>query len=138
MKVMMTNDAKKIITLAEAPYARQIIEDLKEDTGLQDYARMAANVAGGNYGYEILKATAEITRNRNVWDQYGEGTGMLDVLLKIYAFSRYRGFYEIHVYLSDIWQIAADNTDEIRNRMWIEHYKCAEMHWRAHQHALNA
>ena len=123
MKVMMTDDAKKIITLAEAPYARQIIEDLKEDTGLQDYARMAAIVAGGNYGYEILKATAEITRNRNVWDQYGEGTGMLDVLLKIYAFSRYRGFYEIHVYLSDIWQITADNTDEIRDRMWIELYE---------------
>ena len=123
MKVMMTNDSKKIITLAEAPYARQIIEDLKEDTGLQDYARMAANVAGGNSGYEILKATAEITRNRNVWDQYGEGTGMLDVLLKIYAFSRYRGFYEIHVYLSDIWQITADNTDEIRDRMWIELYE---------------
>ena len=123
MKVMMTDEAKKIITLAEAPYARQIIEDLKEDTGLQDYARMAANVAGGNYGYEILKATAEITRNRNVWDQYGEGTGMLDVLLKIYAFSRYRGFYEIHVYLSDIWQITADNTDEIRDRMWIELYE---------------
>lgn len=123
MKVMITDDAKKIITLAEAPYARQIIEDLKEDTGLQDYARMAANVAGGNYGYEILKATAEITRNRNVWDQYGEGTGMLDVLLKIYAFSRYRGFYEIHVYLSDIWQITADNTDEIRDRMWIELYE---------------
>ena len=123
MRVMMTDDAKKIITLAEAPYARQIIEYLKEDTGLQDYARMAANVAGGNYGYEILKATAEITRNRNVWDQYGEGTGMLDVLLKIYAFSRYRGFYEIHVYLSDIWQITADNTDEIRDRMWIELYE---------------
>lgn len=123
MRVMMTDDAKKIITLAEAPYARQIIEELKEDTGLQDYARMAANVAGGNYGYEILKATAEITRNRNVWDQYGEGTGMLDVLLKIYAFSRYRGFYEIHVYLSDIWQITADNTDEIRDRMWIELYE---------------
>lgn len=123
MKVMMTDDAKKIITLAEAPYARQIIEDLKEDTGLQDYARMAASVAGGNYSYEILKATAEITRNRNVWDQYGEGTGMLDVLLKIYAFSRYRGFYEIHVYLSDIWQITADNTDEIRDRMWIELYE---------------
>lgn len=123
MKVMMTDDAKKIITLAEAPYARQIIEDLKEDTGIQDYARMAANVAGGNHSYEILKATAEITRNRNVWDQYGEGTGMLDVLLKIYAFARYAGFYEIHVYLSDIWQITADNTDEIRDRMWIEHYE---------------
>ena len=123
MKVMMTDDAKKIITRAEAPYARQIIEDLKEHTGIQDYARMAANGAGGNHNYEILKATAEITRNRNVWDQYGEGTGMLDVLLKIYAFSRYRGFYEIHVYLSDIWQIAADNTDEIRDRMWIELYE---------------
>lgn len=119
----MTDDAKKIITLAEAPYARQIIEELKEDSGLQEYARMAANVAGDNYNYEILKATAEITRNRNVWDQYGEGTGMLDVLLKIYAFSRYRGFYEIHVYLSDIWQITADNTDEIRDRMWIELYE---------------
>ena len=123
MRVMMTDDSKKIITLAEAPYARQIIEELKEDTGLQDYARMAANVTGGNYNYEILKATAEITRNRNVWDQYGEGTGMLDVLLKIYAFNRLAGFYEINVFLSDIWQITGDNTDEIRDRMWIAHYE---------------
>lgn len=83
-------------------------------------------MAGGNYNYEILKATAEITRNRNVWDQYGEGTGMLDVLLKIYAFARYAGFYEIYVFLSDIWQITADNTDEIRSRMWIEHYEWSE------------
>ena len=123
MRVMMTDDSKKIITLAEAPYSRQIIEDLKEDIGLQHYARMAANVAGGNYNYEILKVTAELSKNPNVWDQYGEGTGMLDVLLKIYAFNRYAGFYEIYVYLSDIWQITADNTDEIRDRMCIDHYK---------------
>lgn len=126
MRVMMTDDSKKIITLAEAPYALQIIEELKEDTGLQEYARMAANVAGGNYNYEILKATAEIARNQNVWDQYGEGTGTLDVWLKIYAFARYAGFYEIYVYLSDIWQITADNTDEIRDRMLIGHYEWSE------------
>ena len=123
MKVAFTKEAKEIITLAQAPEAKKVIEYMKDDTGLKDYAEMAARVAGGNDSYEILKATAEIALNADNYDVFWQGSGHLDVYLKIYAFNAYKGFFDIGVYLSDVWQICGDNTDEIKSRMYINHYK---------------
>jgi hypothetical protein len=122
MKVAMTAEAKRFITLEEAPIARQMIKDMKEDDGLKEYAEMAARVAGGNDSYEILKVSAEIAKNNRVYNSYSEDSKNLDIWLKAYAFNAYKGFYEIGIYLSDVWSITGDNSEEIRSRMYIEHY----------------
>ena len=126
MKVAFTERAKKFITLEEAPKAREIIASLKEEN-IKDLAQTAANIAGGSdtYGsdtYEILKATAEIAKNSRVNDYYDNGTGKLDVWLEIYAYNEYKGFYNIGVYLSDLWQLGGDNSDEIRKHMYLQIY----------------
>ena len=57
MKIKFTADAKKYITVAEMPHVRRIIDEMREDDSLKDYAEMAARVASGNNdSFEILKA----------------------------------------------------------------------------------
>ena len=123
MKVKFTAEAKKFVTVAEVPQVKKIIEEMREDDGLKGYAEMAARVASGsNESFEILKAEAEISKNRRAFDNYGEGSGTLDIWLTVYAFNTYKGFYNIGVYLSDLWQLSGDNAEEIRNHMYIEEY----------------
>lgn len=124
MKIKFTPEAKKLITVAELPYVRKIIEDMKEDGCIKQYAIMVANIAN-KYGasWEILKAEAEIGKNPRIHDCFAEGSGSLDVYIKIYAYNSYYGFYDIGVFLSDIWQIGSGNSDEIRRHMDIKEYK---------------
>ncbi len=125
MKVQITKEAKKWLTVAEMPTVRRIIAECKEDECLQDYGHMAAEIAS-KYGadFEILKATAEIAHNGRIFDHFFEGSGELDVWLKFYAFNPFKGFYVIGVYLSDIWQMNTDKNanEEIREHMYIDEY----------------
>ena len=123
MKVKLTEESKKYITVAEMPAVKQIIKDMKEDDDIIGYAQAAARVASGWNGFEILKAEASIAKNCRVWNQYGENTGDLDIWLDIYAFDSYAGFYEIGAYLSDIWSICGDNAEELKEHMYIGAYK---------------
>lgn len=126
MKVKFTAEAKKIVTVAEVPEVKKIIAYMKENEtaeSLKDYAAMAARVASKNgYAFEILKAEAEIAKNCRAFDNYHEGSGNLDIWLTVYAFSPLNGFYNIGVYLSDIWQLSGDNAEEIKSHMYIEEY----------------
>lgn len=123
MKVSITKQSKKVIKLEEAPIARKMIEEMKDDEiSVSEYAEMAARVAGGNGNYEILKASAEIAKNARVLNRYGDDTGDMDIWIEFYAFNSYRGFFEIGVYLSDIWEICGNNNDDIKSRMYIKHY----------------
>ena len=123
MKVKFTAEAKKYITVAEMPHVRRIIDEMREDDSLKDYAEMAARVASRDWNdFEILKADAEISRNCRAHDNYHEGSGNLDIWLTIYAYDPYQGFYNIGVYLSDIWQLTGDNSEEIRSHMYIAEY----------------
>lgn len=123
MKVKFTAEEKKYITVAEAPHVRRIINEMREDDSLEEYAQMAARAASGDWNdFEILKAEAEISRNCRVHDNFHEGSGNLDIWLTIYAYNAYKGFYNIGVYLSDLWQLTNDNGDEIRSHMYIAEY----------------
>ena len=123
MKVKFTAEAKKYITVAEMPHVRRIINEMREDDSLKDYAEMAARVASRDWNdFEILKADAEISRNCRAHNNYHEGSGNLDIWLTIYAYNAYKGFYNIGVYLSDIWQLTSDNGEEIRSHMYIAEY----------------
>lgn len=122
MKIKFTKEAKKHITIAEAPIANQIIKDMKEYPLSEDIQMIARLASGMNETFEILKTEAEIAKNCNAWNAYGDESGDLDVWIEIYAFNHYYGFYEIGIYLSDVWKIGSDNGDEIRSRMYINGY----------------
>ncbi len=124
MKVSITKESKKILTLEEAQVARQIILDRKEDEwSVTEYAEMAVNVVCGcsDHCVEVLKATAEINKNCRAWNVYSENSGTLDVWIKATAQTS-EGFYIIGVYLSDIWEISDDNHAEIASHMFIRKF----------------
>lgn len=121
MKITFTKEAKEYITFAQETAVRKVIDYMKEDTGIKDYAKSAVSYAGA-YG-EILKVEAEIAKNGRVWDRYDEGTEDIDVWLKIKAFDGCLNFYDIGVYLSDLWDISRENEDEIKEKMYIATYR---------------
>ena len=116
MKVKITANSKKIITVAEMPKVQEIIKYFQEEdeTPINDYARWAANIVTKHTlcNPEILKATASIL----------EGSGNLDVWFEFYIFDKYAGFYEIGVYLTDIWQATDENNEYIKSHMYINAY----------------
>ena len=122
MKVKFTKEIKDIITVSELPAVREMFEVMKEDTGLKEYAATAARIAARSNDVEILKAEAEIARNRRVFNRYSDNSGFLDVWLNVYAFDAYKGFYTIGAYLSDIWESTGENSEELRSYMYIREY----------------
>lgn len=126
MKVRLTQEAKKYITVAEMPAVRNIISDMKEDTStVEDYAEMAISAAydGRAYNIVIYKATAEIAKNQRVYNAYGENSGSLDIWITAVAYVNCDEFIEIGAYLSDIWQITCDNKKEIAAHMYVRRFK---------------
>lgn len=124
MKIKFTTEAKEYITINELPAVKRIIAEMKEDTGIKDYAEIAARVASGYNGkFEILKSEAEIAKNARVNNAYGEDSENLDIWLNIYAFDSFAGFFEIGIYLTDVWAVTVDNAEEIKTNMYIQRYE---------------
>lgn len=125
MKITMTENSKNCIHVSEMPEVRKIMNDLKEDTGMMHYAKMAARVASGkNDDFEILKATAEMAQNCRVWNAYTDNSEKLDVWLEVYAYNPYHGFFDIGIYLTDVWAITGYNSEEIKSHMYIKPFYC--------------
>ena len=88
MKVKFTNKDKRFISVAQLPIVKRVIAEMKDDTGIMEYAQMAAHIASEtNEQFEILKAEAHICKYYNVWNRYFDGSEDLDVYLDIYAFN---------------------------------------------------
>ena len=68
-----------------------------------------------------MKIEAEIAKNQRIHNYYGnnEDSGDLDIWLRILAYDKYFGFYDIGAYLSDIWSADGKNSEEIRSHMFI-------------------
>lgn len=122
MKITFTAESKKTITVAEMPTVRQMIESCKEDEStVKEYAEMAARVAVGGYVVKVFEASAEIARNRRAWNNYTNDSGDLDVWISFTALAS-EGFVIGGAYLTDIWNITGDNSEEIRRHMFIRKF----------------
>lgn len=142
MKVQITKEAKKWLTLEMAPKARQIIMDMKDPEngyGSEEEALMSAARGYYNYGFyhfggtpdrkwelgcpvRVPEAKAEIAGNQRVYDYYGEGTRTLDVWVSgLVLFDR--GVLEIHSYLTDIWALGPDDANRtLAERSYIREF----------------
>lgn len=126
MKVIITKESKRYITLEEAAIARKIISDCRED-GMSpaDYAKIAIDAVGTrgyNWCVKIYEASAEICKNCRIWDAYGDGTRDLDIWITATA-KTVNGFIEIGANLSDIWSITSDNGEEIASLMYVRQFQ---------------
>lgn len=125
MKVRITKNSKKAITLEEASEARQMIIDLDEyDYGTAEYAALAVRAICGSCE-KVYEATAEISKNCRVWNRFTDKSGNLDVWIRFVAKADYKTMIEGAAYLSDIWDITGRPTDAIKYRSYKKIYKTA-------------
>jgi len=129
MKVKFTDTMKNIVTVAEMPAVKAVMQYEKEDDySAQDWAKVAANMLFDHSNTTVLKADAAIAKNQRVWNVYGEGTGDIDVWIMFTAFNgtEYFGgdeFVAGGVYLSDLWNLTSSNAEEIKQHMYIRRFK---------------
>ena len=126
MKVNLTAEMKKFITVAEMPAVKKVMQYEKENDEwtVQEWAKMAARLVFDDNGAKVIEATARIAKNQRVWDTFDEETRDIDVWIEFTAFSEYRSSFIIAgVYLSDLWQLTRDNADEIKSHMYIRRFE---------------
>lgn len=139
MKVQITKEDKKWLTLAQAKYARQIVLECKEDTtSAAEYAAIAteaimpcinAEYHTHDYFESILKASASICENRRTeFDYFGDGTEYLNIWISITAETS-EGFIKFGALLTDIWNIPAggelrrENAYKLYKNSWVRYYR---------------
>lgn len=128
MKVEISKNTERSIYLYQLEEAKEIasqFEDEEQSASLEDAVKSAISIATdiSSACFEVLKAEAEIMPNGRICNKYTDTSENLDVYLNIYAFDDYYGFYNIHCYLSDIWESTGDNSEELRKYMYIEKYE---------------
>lgn len=123
MKVIMSEDSKRAVSVSELPAAKKIIQYMKEDSETAaDYAASAVRALCGCCD-EVFKASAEIAKNGRVYDAYASGSGNLDVWINFIARADSREIVEGGAYLTDIWNITGDENDEIKEHAFLLRYK---------------
>lgn len=128
MKVQITKDAKKWLTVAEMPTVRQLQKDFASggdwDTNLNETVKMLARNLSFDSVEEIYTATAQIAKNQRIENYYNENSGDLDIWIEA-TYKTYDEFFVVGAYLSDIW--LSDGTPEtkelIKSRAYIQEYK---------------
>ena len=126
MKVNLTAEMKKFITVAEMTAVKKVMQYEKENDEwtVQEWAKMAARLVFDDNGAKVIEATARIAKNQRVWDAFDEETRDIDVWIEFTAFSEYRSSFIIAgVYLTDLWQLTKDNADEIKSHMYIRRFE---------------
>lgn len=126
MKVNLTAEMKKFITVAEMPAVKKVMQYEKENDEwtVQEWAKMAARLVFDDNGAKVIEATARIAKNQRVWDAFDEETRDIDVWIEFTAFSEYHSSFIIAgVYLTDLWQLTKDNADEIKSHMYIRRFE---------------
>ena len=126
MKVNLTAEMKKFITVAEMPAVKKVMQYEKENDEwiVQEWAKMAARLVFDDNGAKVIEATARIAKNQRVWDAFDEETRDIDVWIEFTAFREFRSSFIIAgVYLTDLWQLTKDNADEIKSHMYIRRFE---------------
>ena len=123
MKVRLEDNYKSIYTLDDLERAKAIIKSEKEDEetakGWAVYAAGEALKDSGEVVRRVIEADARTAKNGRIWNEYGEGTGDMDVWIEALAETS-EGFIQVGAYLSDIWQTGAK---DYMTNMWVERYK---------------
>lgn len=123
MKIQFTNEMKRIVTVAEMPSVRSVIESERDDEWTaKEWAKMAAELVCSHSRVKVLEASAEIAKNFRVRDAYGEDSADFDVWVKFTAFAD-DSFVMGGVYLTDLWTASADNREETIKHMHVRRFE---------------
>lgn len=132
MKVNITKESRKWMTVEELDYAKKIVKDMKDDGFTpMEYAKMAADSVLWHKRFgehsdsvrRVLEASAEICRDYKIpVEQFGEGCGYLGVWIDA-TVETWSGFMKIGCLLSDIWALGTDEAArDLIDHSWIRYY----------------
>lgn len=123
MKVKVTPDMKRIITIDEIPAMNETIAAMKNED-VHDYAIIAARLLLGG-GADLIEAQAEICKNSRIWNEHSTDSRDFDIWISFTAYAETQGFVIAGANLSDIWQIGAneETNKEIISHMYIRRFK---------------
>lgn len=125
MKVTITADMKKVITIADMPAVNKVIAAVKENTcTAKEYAEQAARIASGNNNVKVLEASAEIAGNCRIYDWYDNGSEHFDIWINFTAIidNGFGGIIMGGAYVTDINASTGDNYEELRSHMYIRKF----------------
>lgn len=129
MKVTLTNEFKRFITLAEAPAMRKIIAEMKDDTNTaKDYAEIAARAISNDNIVKVLEANAVICKDDSTpLDYYNDNSGHIDVCINFTAIinNGFGGIIMGSALLSGIWSLCDDSeiNAEIMRHWYVRKFK---------------
>lgn len=125
MKIITNSpDIKRWMTVEEAEQLPHFLKGLKEcfDSKTPDFTSEANAVASLFDASEVIKTeSAEVCRNPLAYGRILDGSSF-DVWIKIIAGS-FDTIYRIGFYLTDAWDISADNKEAIKRGMYVRTYK---------------
>ena len=128
-KITLPKHYKDVFTLSDLEACKKLEKSIKDnaDNGKIDlsWEVCCAAIAGSDSHVcdtHVLAASAEFQKNSRIYDYYCDGSGKMDVWINVKAFDSYYGFYDIGVYLSDIWQYSSEDAEATKIHMFIKHY----------------
>ena len=127
MKVKMTDESKKIITMSELKIAKQIISDLKESEETEEECIKTSIAHTGSWCETIYKSSARIAKNCRILNFYSDESKDIDVWIEAEAKTS-DGFMIIGFYLSDAWLFCDDSeiNKNIISHMYIRKFIAEE------------
>lgn len=126
MKLKIDADNKKALTLYDAELIPFLQEGFKEQANLKDEYQMLANFITQSTA-DVLTADHTICKNNRVYNRYGNeehDTEHLDIMLRVTCYDHWKDeFYQVSACLSDVWDIGAIDSDELKSHMYIRRYR---------------
>jgi len=127
-KINFPENYKDIFTLSEVEACKAIEKNLKEnsDNGKLNFEwEVCCAAIGGSDSKvtdaHVLQAEAEFCKNSRIYDRICDGSGNIDVWIKVKAYSPYYGFYDIGACLTDLWDYSSENAEYTKSHMFIAH-----------------
>lgn len=127
LKLVFSKEYKREFTVAEYEIATRLKREYEDETPAAEYLKDAANLFG--YAGEVIRARAEISKNIRTYNAFGDYTETLDiwitglVYMVDYGPDNRAAYLELGAYLTDIWNIAANNHDEVKQHMYARAFK---------------
>lgn len=122
IKINLPENYKKVYTVEDVEIMKELAKNFNDQTaeeaGIADAAESLARLFDSSA--KVLEAEAETAKNARVWDYY-TGAKDIDIWITI-KFLGWSDFYIIGAYLSDIWSITGENTEELKSRMYIRKF----------------
>lgn len=123
MKLVIDSVIKSQTYMDERSALKAVVNAMKDDTGLKDYALTLNTVLTG-YTCEIIQVTANIRKNYSIFNAITEGSRKFDVEISGLSYNAINDCYiRFNGWLSDVWMWDGTNTDEIKGRIYYRIYK---------------